>query len=559
MVANKTAHFLFFILLIPIILVSTLLISGSLDVRARAEESRLIRLITQGAYDVVDAIGFEFLSIVSHLTTDMFSQIEENQLWTLELIDQTIENYKTFAQFPQLLKEVAFVVEFQGERKFIQQENDTWIQSDFRPSWFDPTQTSIFSLEYPVIPIPIPPNLSRLFSENLTPQLLLIRIDVPELIERVIPTYAQNLIHDGYSNSSYKVQIFHGETSTNETLLELDTFVPLLPWQELRSWIDIYRIRNENVLRPMQETSTRPQRRFSPGDPLNRWYLGIVRQPRTIQQHILIYRWTNYLFITLYFVILSGGTLALYASVLKSERNLDYERTITGLISHELKTPLSVLTTLTENIQGNYGSPDNLNKYAPLIYEQTQRLQAIVDKTISIGQIQSLDNVQVHEPVDIAVVLDTIVNEKKQLVEYESVRWNVMSTQNLWVNTSEIVIGMVLENLISNALLYGIPDTSTSEKPTITIGMNLQKRRFVSGILITIEDQGPGISKSERNNIFKPYYRGVQAQENSIEGTGLGLYLVSSTMKALGGSLHLSTRNKIGAKFELWFPGRKMV
>jgi signal transduction histidine kinase len=101
-----------------------------------------------------------------------------------------------------------------------------------------------------------------------------------------------------------------------------------------------------------------------------------------------------------------------------------------------------------------------------------------------------------------------------------------------------------VENVVGNALKYG------GEAPHVWVRV----RGVGPEVHITVEDQGMGIPRDEVDQVFEPFFRGREALDRQIRGTGLGLALVARIMRAHGGGVSVESAPGAGSTFALRLP-----
>ena len=103
------------------------------------------------------------------------------------------------------------------------------------------------------------------------------------------------------------------------------------------------------------------------------------------------------------------------------------------------------------------------------------------------------------------------------------------------------LIQRCLNNLIDNSIKY-------SEKILISL------KKSASNITITVDDDGPGIPKNERENVFKPFYKIDKSRGDSKSSVGLGLSIASDIVRSHGGNILLETSPKDGLRVKIFLP-----
>ena len=131
--------------------------------------------------------------------------------------------------------------------------------------------------------------------------------------------------------------------------------------------------------------------------------------------------------------------------------------------------------------------------------------------------------------------LDTHINQ----------RFKVAGGEHLEIFFSESAFALIIINILENALKYSKPESLIE----VTIESEL------SGLSITVRDHGLGLDKREQKKIFKMFHRGDLARQRAIPGTGLGLYIVKSTIDQIGGVVAVSSEGRgLGSTFKVHLP-----
>ena len=153
----------------------------------------------------------------------------------------------------------------------------------------------------------------------------------------------------------------------------------------------------------------------------------------------------------------------------------------------------------------------------------------------------------------------TQVNIKKLVKRALDEFTPLISQKNLQIHTSysndcpetlltdEEFFYIILQNLFSNAIRY------TREQGNIHIAFSTTDHRK---LMLEIKDDGYGIPKSEQPKIFTKMYRGSNIKSVDQQGSGLGLYLVQSIVKRIGGSIHFASEENKGSVFTILLPLR---
>lgn len=209
-----------------------------------------------------------------------------------------------------------------------------------------------------------------------------------------------------------------------------------------------------------------------------------------------------------------------------------------AMVSHEFRTPLAIINTVTQQINNNLNAPhDKLQQRCITIRSSVKRLTDMIDKFLSYDRI--CGELQMNRSdCDLRQLIASISDE------WQSDRLQA-SCNNLppnFVCDAEL-LRVALRNLIANAMRHS-PET---------IPVQLTALGAENGsIEISVVDQGSGIDKDELPKIFHKYFRGRSAQTHP--GAGLGLHLVERIAKLHGGSIHAESTIEQGSRFVLNLP-----
>lgn len=218
-------------------------------------------------------------------------------------------------------------------------------------------------------------------------------------------------------------------------------------------------------------------------------------------------------------------------------------------VSHELKTPLSVIKACIEALLD--GAVDDVQERRPFleqIADQSERLHSLILDLISLARIESGEEVLDFQavPLDEAVVqcLDRYHAQAKaknvQLVVVPSDPES--SSASVWAD--EEALSQILDNLIDNAVKY-TPEGGLIELGWVANGANID---------LKVEDNGPGIPARDLPRIFERFYRVDKARSRELGGTGLGLAIVKHLVHVMKGSVKAASTIGKGTSFMITLP-----
>jgi PAS domain S-box-containing protein len=228
---------------------------------------------------------------------------------------------------------------------------------------------------------------------------------------------------------------------------------------------------------------------------------------------------------------------------LSKERELsDLKSRFVSMASHEFRTPLSTILSSVSLIGKYTGSDeqDKRDKHILRIRSAVSNLTDILNEFLSLGKIEE-GKIQVHlSDFNLKEQLKLIINEiqpilkNDQKIQYEH---NGHDHANLDVS----LVRNIMINLISNAIKF------SPEKATIWV----LSENTGNKISISVKDEGLGIPEDDKKHLFERFFRGKNVV--NIQGTGLGLHIVSRYIDLMGGSIEVESELEKGTAFTLNF------
>lgn len=225
------------------------------------------------------------------------------------------------------------------------------------------------------------------------------------------------------------------------------------------------------------------------------------------------------------------------------ERLNNDRNALIGVIVHDLKNPLSSITGLAE-VMGMNKLDDENRSLLEMIDVSAKKMQSMVDNLLDVNRIEKKNIEADYEVVETRNLIENILPQfrmqaaKKLIVIEEKV-------ENFKVYTHKDYVTRILDNLISNAIKFS------------PMGTNVQIEIEKTSKLIwriVVDDEGPGISENEKNELFKMFSQLSTRPTGGESSSGIGLYTVSLLSKKLGGGIKLENKEGQGARFVCTLP-----
>ena len=225
----------------------------------------------------------------------------------------------------------------------------------------------------------------------------------------------------------------------------------------------------------------------------------------------------------------------------RRQRAAEAQRRLGTELSHEVRTPLAHIATLSETLMlGGAESPEQMHRWLRTINREAHRL-AHLASTVLAHERREVRGRAVMEDVDLRELASDIAESAESMTRARATRVVVAVPASFTVRADAGALRQVLLNLVHNALEHG-PETQT-----VTIGA----ARDGGHAVITVDDEGPGIPAESRQEIWTPFRR---LGESDGEGSGLGLSIVRSLVEWQGGEVGVTDAPAGGARFVVRLP-----
>ena len=213
-------------------------------------------------------------------------------------------------------------------------------------------------------------------------------------------------------------------------------------------------------------------------------------------------------------------------------------------ISHEIKTPVSVIRAGAETLQNGAINDKNASeKFLTAITANSERLAEMVNDLLELERIEQGQLYQQKEKINIRKEINLIIESIEALANDQNVELMNKINDDLYIYTDKSAFRGIFLNLLNNAIKY------SKEGGLVTISSNKTK----TNTIITVEDSGYGIEKNNLQRIFDRFYRTPKARAHT-NGSGLGLSLVKQLINQIGGVIDVKSKINKGTTFFVSFP-----
>lgn len=253
-------------------------------------------------------------------------------------------------------------------------------------------------------------------------------------------------------------------------------------------------------------------------------------------------------------ISLMPGSKSSTLILLTNKRSLDYQRQLQermlGDAAHELKTPLTALMLLGDRLEDLVKKKDR-----PLIKrlrKEILRLKLMVNDLLELSRLVNSSSVQdeLTKTINMEEIVLSSWNTLKPLADKKKLNLvNTSKTNSLIEGNSEKLYRVVF-NLLDNAIRYS-PDSAN---------INTQIHEDEKHLILSIKDEGPGLSKDDLKNMFQRFYRGDPSRfKNKRIGSGLGLSIAQQIVVNHKGAIEASNDTNGGTLMKIKLPLQKQI
>lgn len=203
---------------------------------------------------------------------------------------------------------------------------------------------------------------------------------------------------------------------------------------------------------------------------------------------------------------------------------------VIGNVSHEMKTPLSVIQSYAIALQKENLSPDHAQNYIETIVEATKKLDSLITNVLQLNKLENQEIILDIEPIDFSRHLTEAILRYERLIDQKKIELDIRLEEHVFISSNSGMLDLVWNNILSNAVKFSNPNgkisiTQTSDK---------------DNVYFQFTDTGCGMSEDTLNNLFDKFYQGDSS--HSAEGNGLGMALVLRVVNLLNGKITVNSK-----------------
>lgn len=221
-------------------------------------------------------------------------------------------------------------------------------------------------------------------------------------------------------------------------------------------------------------------------------------------------------------------------------------RDFSSNVSHEMKTPLQVISGYAELMKNDMVNPADRQKFAGLIYEEAQTMRSLINDVLTLSKLdESAYEDDAATTVDLLAVAQRVAGRLERFAGEHGVGVRVEGSRAC-IRGSETLAEEMLYNLIENGVRYNHVGGE--------VVMSVALEPACDQVVVRVRDTGPGIPEDMHDKIFERFFRVDKSRSKETGGTGLGLAIVKHAVIYHHGTIDVESPESGGTSFTLRFP-----
>ena len=264
----------------------------------------------------------------------------------------------------------------------------------------------------------------------------------------------------------------------------------------------------------------------------------------------------NYLLKTLWILLSASGLVILVligsfyytiSTIHRQKRYSQIKNDFIGNMTHEFKTPISTIALAGEMLSDSAvkKTPEKVDRFVKMIQEENKRLGVLVESILQTAVLDKGDFKLKRTAFDLHDVISSAIEKVQLQVDQKGGRLRAaLDAKDASLYADKVHITNIVYNLLDNALKY------SKDVPDITIAT----QNIGQGIVLSVRDNGIGISKENQKKVFEQFYRVSSGNVHNVRGFGLGLSYVKAIVQKHGGEITLDSELGKGSTFKVYLP-----
>lgn len=235
------------------------------------------------------------------------------------------------------------------------------------------------------------------------------------------------------------------------------------------------------------------------------------------------------------------GLAILFFDVTDQLQAEELRREFTANVSHELKTPLHLISGYSEMLASDVVAQKDVPQFAEKIHSESQRMIQLVEDIIKLSHLDESEELAM-EPVNLYQISEEVLDSLSAKANERHINLHLLG-EPAYITGNHALIHSLIYNLCDNAIIYN------RDKGDVTVNVTSNK----DNIVLTVQDTGVGIAKDEQERIFERFYRVDKSRSKKLGGTGLGLSIVKHAVNQHHADIKVESQLGLGTKMTVTF------
>lgn len=235
------------------------------------------------------------------------------------------------------------------------------------------------------------------------------------------------------------------------------------------------------------------------------------------------------------------GLALLFFDVTEQLQAEQLRREFTANVSHELKTPLHMISGYSEMLASDVVAQKDVPQFAEKIHSESQRMIQLVEDIIKLSHLDESEELAM-EPVNLYQISEEVLESLSAKANERHINLHLLG-EPAYITGNHALIHSLIYNLCDNAIIYN------RDKGDVTVGITSNEDKIV----LTVQDTGVGIAKDEQERIFERFYRVDKSRSKKLGGTGLGLSIVKHAVNQHHADIKVESQLGLGTKMTVTF------
>ncbi len=242
------------------------------------------------------------------------------------------------------------------------------------------------------------------------------------------------------------------------------------------------------------------------------------------------------------------GFLTVFHDVSREKHIQKMKTDFVSIVAHQLRTPLSAIKwSIKMILDGELGKVSAQQKdWLDKTYQSNERMITLVNDLLNVSRIEEGRFLYNLQETDLREIINNVLHNNADLIQRKHLkitfRGKTKKIPKVKVDAEKLQLAV--QNLITNAIHY------TPDGGGITVAIDLQE----SNLLVSVKDNGIGISKADQAKVFQRFFRARNAIKTRTNGTGLGLFITKNIIEAHHGKIWFTSKLGKGTTFYFTLP-----